>query len=290
MQQKAYALLDGLLKQGQLRGWVEASKDFKCVREGNQMLIRGATAPAASGAILALENAPPALTADTATAAAPAAPAPAPAPADGAVPGGQQRERGPGSTEVPHMVRREDHWWLDAHGRWWIQDAEGKWWAEDDRGNWRFTIVVSDGWDGAWPADDGNGASPWDQNLVGNAPDQPATGAARASALALALAAPAPALAPSLPPAPAPAPLPVRADAAVPGRHEVRRRPRGGWQHRGRDASREEWNLHGRWCQDENGLWCWKDARGTWWLRDGRGNWRSTSTVLDTRTGAWRWN
>ena len=269
---KAFRQLDELLQPDELWRWVEASKDFKCVREGNQMLIRGATAPAASGAILALENAPPAPTADTATAAAPAAPAPAPAPADGAVPGGQQRERGP-----PRTVGQEDHWWLDAHGRWWIQDAEGKWWAEDDRGNWRFTIVVSDGWDGAWPADDGNGASPWDQNLVGNAPDQPATGAARASALAPALAAPAPALAPSLPPAPAPAPLPVRADAAVPGRHEVRRRRRGGWQ-------------HGRWCQDENGLWCWQDARGTWWLRDGQGNWRSTSTVLDTRTGAWRWN
>lgn len=239
---RAYEQLDELLQPGELWPLVEASEDFECVREGNQMLIRWATAPAASGAILALENAPPAPTADTAAAAAPAAPAPAPAPADGAVPGGQQREMGPQSTEVPHMVRREDHWWLDANGQWWFQDADGKWWAQDHLGNWRSTTAVSDGREGAWPADGGNGASPSDQNIWGNDPDQLATGA---------------------------------------GRH------RGGWQHRGRDASREE---SGRWCQDENKFWCWQDARGTWWLQDGQGNWRSTTAVLDTRTGAWRWS
>ena len=73
---RAYEQLDELLQPGELWPLVEASEDFECVREGNQMLIRWATAPAASGAILALENAPPAPTADTATAAALAAPAP----------------------------------------------------------------------------------------------------------------------------------------------------------------------------------------------------------------------
>ena len=36
-----------------------------------------------------------------------------------------------------------------------------------------------------------------------------------------------------------------------------------------------------------NGFWCLQDETGKWWWRDGQGTWRSTTAVLDKRTGAW---
>ena len=83
-------------------------------------------------------------------------------------------------------------------------------------------------------------------------------------------------------------------------------RPRGGWRSGGYASVQEWWGSRGRswstevpnvvrrvgqWWQDANGrLWSQDLDTGKWWVQDDQGNWRSTTAVLDTRTGAWRWS